>query len=82
MKKIIAGLLVLLSLSFSLVSCRNYDAENGSYSYYNGRTEDRENNRNVAKETRNRVMKSYNKAKDNVKNAVDNVTDDVKNMMK
>lgn len=82
MKKIIIGLLVLLTLSFSLVSCRNYDADNGTYGYYNNRADDRENNRNVAKETRDRLMKNYDKAKNNVKNAVDNVTDDIKDMMK
>ena len=82
MKKLLIGLALISTLSMSLISCRNYDADNGDYSYYNGRIEDRENNRNVAKETRDRVMKSYDKAKNNVKNAVDNVTDDVKNMMK
>lgn len=82
MKKLLIGLALISTLSMSLVSCRNYDADNGTYSYYNNRADDRENNRNVAKETRDRIMKSYDKAKNNVKNAVDNVTDDVKDMMR
>lgn len=82
MKKLLIGLALISTLSMSLVSCRNYDADNGTYGYYNNRTDDRENNRNVARETRDRIMKSYDKAKNNVKNAVDNVTDDVRDMMR
>ncbi len=82
MKKLILGLCLLSTLSFSLVSCRNYNAENGRYGYYNDRVNDRENNRNVANDTRDRIMRNYDKAKNNVKNAVDNVTNDVKDMMR
>ena len=82
MKKLLIGLALISTLSMSLVSCRTYDADNGTYGYYNNRTDDRENNRNVARETRDRIMKSYDKAKNNVKNAVDNVTDDVRDMMR
>ena len=82
MKKLILGLCLLSTLSFSLVSCRNYNAENGTYGYYNGRTNDRENNRNVAGDTRDRLMRNYDRAKNNVKNAVDNVKNDVKDMMR
>ena len=82
MKKILIGLALISALSMSLVSCRNYDADNGTYGYYNNRVDDRENNRNVARETRDRIMNSYDKAKNNVKNAFDNVTDDVKDMMR
>ena len=82
MKKILLGLVLFSALSMSLVSCRSYNAENGTYGYYNGDENDRNNERSVTKETRDRIMHSYDKAKNNVKNAVDNVTNDVRNMMR
>lgn len=82
MKKILIGTMLLLTLSTSLVSCRSFDADNGRYGYYNNQVDDRNNERNVTKETRDRIMNSYDKAKNNVKNAIGNAADDVRNMMK
>ncbi len=82
MKKILIGLALLSTLSMSLVSCRSYNADNGTYGYYNGNADDRNNERSVTKETRDRIMNSYDKAKNNVKNAIGNAADDVRDMMK
>ena len=81
MKRAIIVVAILALLSLSLVSCRNYNADDGMYGYYNNRTTDREYNgkRNVTEDTRNRIKNSYNKAKDNVKNTIDTAKDNVKN---
>ena len=76
---IVAAIIALLS--FSLVSCRNYDADDGMYGYYNNRTTDREYNErtNVPDSTKNRIKDSYNSAKNKVKNTFDNATEYIGN---
>lgn len=84
MKNAIIVAAILALLSFSLVSCRNYDADDGMYGYYNNRTTDREYNErmdNVPENTKNRIKDSYNKAKENVKNTFDNATEYIGNAM-
>lgn len=84
MKKLIIGLALVSTLSLSLVSCRNYDANDGMYGYYNNRATDREYNErmnNVPGSTKNRIKDSYNKAKDNVKNTFDSAADYIGNAM-
>ena len=78
---IVAAIIALLS--FSLVSCRNYDADDGMYGYYNNRTTDREYNErtNVPDSTKNRIKDSYNNAKNKVKNTFDNATEYIGNAM-
>lgn len=80
MKKALASVLLVFTLALSLVSCRNYDADNGVYGYYNNRSSDRENmSESVTEQTKNRIKSSYDKAKKNVKNAIGNVTEDIQN---
>lgn len=84
MKKILVVATILALLTFSLVSCRNYDADDGTYGYYNNRTTDREYNervKNVPENTKNRIKDSYNKAKENVKDTFDNAAEYIGNAM-
>lgn len=82
MKKILIALAILSTLSFSLVSCRNYDSDNGTYGYYNNRENDRNRSgEQVVDKTRDRIMNSYNNAKNNVKNAIGNAANDIGNAM-
>lgn len=81
MKYAIAVTAIIALLSFSLVSCRNYDMTDGTYGYYNDRATDRENGnkRSVPESTKNRIMDSYNKAKNSVKNTVDSAAEYIGN---
>lgn len=84
MKRILIVATILALLTFSLVSCRNYDADDGMYGYYNDRTTDREYNervKNVPEKTRDRIKDSYNKAKENVKDTFDNAAEYIGNAM-
>ncbi len=84
MKQAIIVVAIIALLSFSLVSCRNYDADDGMYGYYNNRTTDREYNErtnDVPESTKDRIKNSYNKAKNNVKNTFDNATEYIGNAM-
>lgn len=84
MKKICVVVAIFALLTFSLVSCRNYSADDGMYGYYNNRSTDREYNErmnNVPENTKNRIQNSYDKAKKNVKDTFDNATEYIGNAM-
>lgn len=89
MKKLCVVAAIIALLTFSLVSCRNYNADDGMYGYYNNRTTDREYNErtnnartgNVPENAKNRIKNSYNKAKENVKDTFDNATEYIGNAM-
>ncbi|MBE6700419.1 MAG: hypothetical protein E7582_00810 [Ruminococcaceae bacterium] len=82
MKKICLAIGLVSILSLSLTSCRNFEAQNGRYGYYNDRVTDREyNERNMADKTENRIRNSYENAKSNIKNTFDNATEYIGNAM-
>ena len=75
--------MIALALSTSLVSCRNYNAEDGMYGYYNDnyRDRDRDMTDRVPENTKNRIVDSYNKAKGKVKRAFDSGAEYIDNAM-
>ncbi len=81
MKKIILAVAMVALMSTTLVSCRNYDADNGMYSYYNDSVRDRNKENSVDQNTKNRIKNSYNKAKENVKNGFESATNYIGNAM-
>ena len=82
MKKLLTAAVLLATLALSLTSCRNYNAENGRYGYYNNRTTDREyTERMVPDSAKQRIKDSYDNAKSNIKNTFDNATEYIGNAM-
>ena len=82
MKKICFAIAVIFTLSASLVSCRNYDAQDGNYSYYNDSVKDRNyyNNERVRdNETKNRMDRAVDKARRGIKNTFDDTAENLGN---